>query len=284
MTGERWRIALITTVPPVAAFMVPALEELGPEPVAIISARRSEPIPDRGFPEFSDATAPRGLDLLMARDRWSMEPLLRSVQPDLAICWGFPWRIPLPALEVPRLGSINLHPALLPRHRGPVPLSWAIRDGDPHYGLTWHRMDADLDTGGILAQATAPMQDDDFEIMVVGPRLAGVALSLLPGVLDRVAAGDPGDPQATDGASWAGWFEEDYATIDWSRPAAEVHRQVRAWALGPSHHVVGAVTELDGRRIKVTRTSLAEPPAGVAARRVDTGDGPIWILASEPLD
>jgi methionyl-tRNA formyltransferase len=278
---ESWRVALITTVPPVADFMVPALRGLGHEPVAIISARRADPPPDRGFPEFSDATASPGLDLLMAKDKWSMEPLLRACRPDLAICWGFPWRIPLAALEVPRLGSINLHPAMLPRHRGPVPLAWAIRDDDPHYGLTWHRMDADLDTGGVLAQATVPMQDDDFDITVVGPRLAGVALDLLPGVLERVAAGDPGDPQPADGATWAAWFGDDYATIDWSRPARAIHRQVRAWALGASHGVAGPIAELDGRRVNVRRTSLFDP--GNGARRIEAGDGPIWILEFEDL-
>jgi methionyl-tRNA formyltransferase len=256
--------------------------------VAIISARRPVPIPRPAFPEFSDATAPPNLDLLIAKDKWSMEPLLRAVEPDLAMCWGFPWRIPLPALQVPRLGSINLHPAMLPRHRGPIPISWAIRDGDARYGVTWHRMDADLDTGGILAQATVPMEVDDFEITVVGPRLAGVALELLPGVLERVAAGDPGDPQPAEGVTWAGHFDEGYATIDWSQPARRIHDQVRAWALdGSPRAIVGPVAELDGRRVRVTRTSLVEPAGDAAAskaRRVEAGDGPIWILAFEELD
>ena len=50
------------------------------------------------------------------------------------LCWGFPWKIPQAALDVPRLGSVNMHPALLPRHRGPIPLAWALRDGDPVWG------------------------------------------------------------------------------------------------------------------------------------------------------
>jgi methionyl-tRNA formyltransferase len=172
---------------------------------------------------------------------------------------------------------------MLPRHRGPIPVSWAIRDGDGQYGLTWHRMDAELDTGGILAQAAVPMQDDDFDYQAVGPRLAQAALQLLPRVLERVAAGDPGEPQAPDGATWAGHFDEAYATIDWSRPAREIHDQARAWALATaSNAVVGPVTDLDGRRVRITRTSLVDP--GGAARRMETGDGPIWIVASEAVE
>ncbi|HET6745708.1 MAG TPA: formyltransferase family protein, partial [Candidatus Limnocylindria bacterium] len=226
---------------------------------------------------------PAGLDLLLPATKYAIEPLLRAYDPDLLLCWGFPWKIPLSALQVPRLGSVNCHPALLPRHRGPVPLAWALREGDGQYGVTWHRMDAELDTGAILAQATVPMEDDDFEIMVVGPRIAPVALGLLPGVLERVAAGDPGDPQPLEGASWAGHFDEDYATVDWTQPARKIHDQVRAWAftfgLSP---VQGPIAELDGQRVRLTRTSLVDP--GGDARRVETGDGPIWVLSTEPIE
>jgi methionyl-tRNA formyltransferase len=281
MKESGWRIALITTVPIVATALVPFLRQLGHDPVAVISARRRQPGP-AGREPMGDATAPSGLDVLLARDKWSVEPLLRASRPDLALCWGFPWRIPQAALDVPPLGSVNCHPALLPRHRGPIPLAWAFRDGDGQFGVTWHRMDAELDTGPILAQATVPMLDDDASIDDVGPRLGAIAIALLPGVLARVAAGDPGDLQPTEGATWAGHFGEDYATVDWSQPARRVHDQVRAWAftfeLSP---VVGPVAELDGRRVRLVRTSLSDP--GGDARRFECGDGPIWILAAEAL-
>jgi hypothetical protein len=76
MTEPGWRVALISTVPPVAEIMTTALRDLGHEPVAVVTARRKEPIPDR--PSISDETAPAGLDVLLARDKWSMEPLLRA--------------------------------------------------------------------------------------------------------------------------------------------------------------------------------------------------------------
>ncbi|MGZ8562751.1 MAG: methionyl-tRNA formyltransferase [Candidatus Limnocylindria bacterium] len=275
------RIALITTVPTVAAALVPVLRELGHDPVSILSARRRQPVP-AGREPMGDETAPEGLDVLLAHDKWSVEPLLRSSRPDLAICWGFPWRIPQAALDVPRLGSVNCHPAMLPRHRGPIPLAWAFRDGDGQFGVTWHRMDAQLDTGAILAQALVEMRDDDFSIEVVGPRIGGVALSLLPSVLARIAAGDPGDPQPSDGVTWAGHFGEDYATVDWSQPARKIHDQVRAWAftfdLSPA---VGPIAELDGRKVRLVRTSLTDP--GGDAKRVETGDGPLWVVEAEPV-
>ena len=284
MVTEPWRVVLITTVAPVAAALTEALRGLGHEPVAVMSARRTRPGPPSPW-SITDATAPAGLDVLFPRDRHSIEALMRACRPDLAVCWGYPWRIPLAALEVPRLGSINNHPAFLPRHRGPIPVSWAIREGDGSFGVTWHRMDADLDTGAILAQASVPDRDDEFSFEQLGPRMLEAAISILPRALERLAAGDAGDPQPAEGASWAGHFEPDYAEIDWSRPAREIHRQVRAWSFAAGTElVVGPIGTIEGRPVKVTRTSLVEPTEVDGAIRVDAGDGPIWIVAWEPLE
>ena len=263
---------------------MPAIAELGHEVVAILNPRR--PTPLTGDLAMTDFTAPPGVDVLLLRDKASMAPYLRALQPDLTLCWGFPWLIPREALDVSRLGSVNLHPSLLPRHRGPIPLAWAIRSGDPTFGVTWHRMDEGFDTGGILAQAPVPMDPDDAEIFVIAPRLFGVAVSLLPSVLERVAAGDPGDPQPQAGDHpYAGWFEAAYAEIDWSRPALEVHRQVRAWALTLGNHGFdGPMTTIDGRRIVVRRTSLTAPDGSEDAIRAEASDGPVWILASAEVE
>ena len=115
--------------------------------------------------------APDGISLLFAQDKWAVAPLLRGLEPDVVLCSGFPWKLPQEALDVARLGSVNQHPGKLPRHRGPVPMAWALRDGDAEFGITWHRMDAELDTGPTLAQTTVPIEDDDTTIEQIGPKL-----------------------------------------------------------------------------------------------------------------
>ena len=279
--AEPWRIAIVSMLPPIVERLVSVLRDLGHEPVGVVTARALRERPPDLI--LGDATVPDGLDLLFARDKWSVEPLLRALRPDLMMCWAFPWKLPQAALDVAPLGSINLHPALLPRHRGPIPLSWALREGDGRFGVTWHRMDAELDTGGILAQTSIPIDDDDFLITDIGPKIGAAAVGLLPGVLERVAAGDPGDPQPEEGASWAGHFEDDdYVRVDWSQPARRIHDQVRAWnlMLGMSK-LVAPVAELDGERVRLVRTSLRDP--GDGSRRVECGDGPIWLVETEPL-
>jgi len=274
---------MICSIKPIADALAGKLRELGHEPVALLGPRRP---PDDDQPpalQLTAASAPDGVDLLFARDKWAIERLARAYEPDLLVCWGFPWKIPQAALDVPRLGSINQHPALLPRHRGPIPFAWTVRSGDRDWGFTWHRMDAELDTGNILAQGTVPIEDDDVDIADFAPRLTQVVLDLLPVALDRVAAGDPGDPQPQEGATWAGHFEaDDYAEIDWSHSAREIHDQVRAWHLTFGLSGLRAPrAELDGEQVVVLQTRLTDPGGG--ARRVECGDGPLWVVAIEPV-
>ncbi len=112
------------------------------------------------------------------------------------------------------------------------------------------------------------------------PRYRGppVVAELLPIVFDRLAAGDRGDPQ--EGGEYQSMFEQEYWTIDLGRAAADVHRQVRAWSfVPPIQPDLGPFLDLDGERVRVTRTSLTEVDGATA---VKCADGPLWIVESQP--
>jgi methionyl-tRNA formyltransferase len=223
--------------------------------------------------------APEDLDVLLPARRDTIAPLLASVEPDLVVCMGFPWKIPPDALAVPRLGWLNGHPSLLPLHRGPLPVAWAIREGDEEIGITFHRMDVELDTGPILAQRRYPLGElegpDTFY-----PRFGLTVAEALVEALERLAAGDEGTQQP-DGGSYESFFDADDVWLDLSRPAVEVHRLAWAWryamAAGTTH---GALLELDGTPVRVLATSLSEVDG---ARRVDCADAPLWIVETEAL-
>jgi methionyl-tRNA formyltransferase len=223
--------------------------------------------------------APEGLDVVIPATRAGIAPLVRSYEPDVILCTGFPWKIPPDALAVPRLGAVNGHPSLLPRYRGPIPVAWAIRNGETDIGYTYHRMDAELDTGAILAQDSIPLGDEhSWEELV--PKLAEGVQRLLPQALARIEEGDPGDPQPEGAGEYHSFFEPEYVWVDWSRPAGEIYRQVRAWRFGSvGEGEKGALAELDGETVRVLRTSV-EPTDG---RDVATGDGKIWIVDTEPV-
>jgi len=270
------RVVLISQIQPAVEAYVAGLRALGHEPVGLLCVRATSRY---GFDLGEHvSSAPAEVDVVMPASRERIAPLLRVLEPDVALCAGFPWKLPVEALEVPRLGVINFHPSLLPRYRGPIPVGWAVRNGDREIGLTFHRMAGELDTGPILSQARLTL-GDEWSWDELGPRMAALVQEILPTALERAERGDPGDPQE-ESDEYYSFFEPEYATIDWSRPAAEIERQVRAWRFGSAgsgEH--GALTDLDGERVRVLRVSL-EPGSG---RAVECGDGTVWVLETEPV-
>lgn len=269
------RVVLVSQIPAAVHGLTALLRSLGHEPVALLCSRENAGRDGSAFDELV-RDAPQELDAVVPATRGAIAPLLRTYEPDLLLCGGFPWKIPPDALAVPRLGAVNGHPGMLPRYRGPIPVAWAIRNGEAAIGFTVHRMDADLDTGAILAQASIPLADE-YSWDELGPRLMQVVGELMPAALARVEAGDPGDPQEGEGA-YDPFFEEEYVWIDRSRPAAEIHRQVRAWRFASGiGSTAGALTELDGKTVRVLRTSLGP----IDGHELQTGDGKLWIVETE---
>jgi len=271
------RVVIVSRILPVVQGFHAALRELGHEPVALLT------MVDRdgrygGF-ELDLREVPAELDVLMPARRSSIAALLRAVEPDLVVCMGFPWKIPATALAVPRLGWLNGHPSLLPRHRGPIPVAWAIRAGDEEIGISFHRMDAELDTGPVLAQTRYPLGElappDDFY-----PRMGPVVTQTLVTALERLAAGEEGEVQT--GGDYESFFTAEDAWLDLSCPRGELHRLVWAWrfavAPGAEH---GALLELDGVTVRVLAASLEEREG---SRRVECADGPLWLLETEPVE
>jgi methionyl-tRNA formyltransferase len=261
------RVVVITQIVPVAEGYTRIATALGHEVPAVIVGRP--------FQDAADAYigAAPSADVVFATSKHSIAPLLRAYRADVGLCTGFPWLVPQEAIDVPRLGIVNGHPTLLPKGRGPHPWAWAIRNGEREIGLTYHYMDATFDTGNILAQKAVPIAPDDTEETLV-PRFQAAAQELLPVVFAKLEAGDPGVPQV--GGEYQHAFEDAYAVVDLSRPAAAVHRQVRAWSFMPERRQVGPV--LDGRRL--VRTSLVEVDG---AERIACADGSLWIVEAVPV-
>ena len=273
----RWRVVITTQILPVAQGFHAALTALGHEPVALLTMVDRE---GRYEMRMDLAQVAPELDILVPARRSSIAPLLRSVEPDLVVCMGFPWKVPPDALAVPRLGWVNGHPSLLPRHRGPTPIAWAIRNGDEEVGVTFHRMDAELDTGPILAQRAYPLGELEEPDPFYEKFGQTVGMTLVE-ALERLASGDEGDPQAEGDGEYETFFTAADAWLDLSRPAAEVHRLVWAWRYGMIlDGPKGALLDLDGTTVRVLATSLTEV---AGATRVECADGPLWIVETEAL-
>jgi methionyl-tRNA formyltransferase len=273
-----WRVVIATRILPVALGFDAAVRAAGHEPVALLTIRD----PERRYGDWDLASlvddAPAGLDLLIAARRSSLAQLLASARPDLVVCMGFPWKVPVDALAVPALGWLNGHPSLLPQHRGPIPLSWAIRHGDEEVGVSIHFMDAELDTGPVVAQRRFPLGEPvepDAFYAAMGP----IVVEALVEALVKVEAGDRGMPQA--GGTYETFFTADDVWLDPSRSADEVRRLAWAWRYTPPIGVAeqGLLVDLDGETVRVLETSLTEVDG---AARVDCADAPLWLVRTEP--
>jgi methionyl-tRNA formyltransferase len=220
---------------------------------------------------------PPELDLLLPGSGEGLGQAFAGYRLDLAVVYGFSWKIPAAVLRTPRFGIVNVHSSVLPQYRGPAPVLWAIRNGDPDIGFTVHRMDEDFDTGPILAQQGGIPLDDDVTPERLRSRAAPVIRDLLTAALERVSRNDPGRPQHDAGASHAGLMEAEFSEVDWSWPAHDIHNQVRTFRfMGPGR---GPIAQIGERWLKVLRTRLSEGEG----LRVECADGPIWIVESEAV-
>jgi methionyl-tRNA formyltransferase len=193
--------------------------------------------------------------------------ILRSYRPDVAVVVAYGMLLPQAALDVPRHGCLNLHASLLPRWRGAAPIQRAIMAGDPETGVAVMRMEAGLDTGPVGLEDRVPI-GPDITAGELHDELAGLGADSMVRALAALAANQLAfTPQSAEGATYARKITNEEARIDWSRPASQIHDQVRGLSPFP-----GAFFEADlGRgpeRLKVLRTRVAEG-SGVAGTLLD---------------
>jgi methionyl-tRNA formyltransferase len=259
------------------SFAVPILDALVRSPetnvIAVVSAP-DRPVGRKAVPTAVPVAArARELELPLIQPDRIRDPgavaALAELQPTLGVLADYGQIVPAVILDLPVRGIINVHPSLLPRHRGASPIPAAILAGDRESGVTLIRMDEGLDTGPIVAASrwaldgteTAP----ELETRAAAAGAALVAATLGPWLDGDVTA----TPQATEGVTLTRPLRREDGRLDPSRSAVELERQVRALQPWP-----GAFVETEAGRIKVLRAIVA-PRAGGAATTIGTfGPGP----------
>jgi methionyl-tRNA formyltransferase len=184
--------------------------------------------------------------------------------------------LPASLLNAPRLGTLNVHASLLPRHRGAAPIEWSIRSGDTETGVTIMQMDAGVDTGPILAQARLPLAPDATAGPLEG-QLANLGARLMVQTLDGLAHGRIMPvPQPAEGATHAPRLQSEDGKLDPATMSAqEIDRRVRALS-----QRLGCWITLNGTEVKVIRGHLD----GVAGDGIEvpTTDGQYVVDEVQP--
>ena len=189
---------------------------------------------------------------------------LADVQADVLVVAAYGIILPQAVLDLPRHGCLNIHASLLPRWRGAAPIHRAIEAGDAETGITIMQMDAGLDTGPMLMKRVVPIDADDTTGSL-HDRLAQAGAALIVDALRALPGGLSATPQPAEGVTYAAKIGKAEAAIDWTRPAAEIARAVRAFNPFP-----GALATLDGTPIKLWR-----------ARAIDASGTPGEVLLAE---
>jgi len=181
--------------------------------------------------------------------------------------------IPEHLLEVFARGLVNLHPSLLPRHRGPSPIQWSLVCGDRSTGVTTMLLDEGMDTGPILLQQRVEIEPRETADLL-SQRLAVLGADLLVETFDRLEAGDlEPRPQPEDGVNVTPMLHRSFAKVDWSMPARQLVNRLRGFTPWP-----GLYTKLRGGRLKIHGLEEVAPaPSG------DEAPGTVLAASSEGL-
>jgi len=171
---------------------------------------------------------------------------IRQEHPDAIVIAAYGQILPQALLDVPPLGAINVHPSLVPRHRGPSPIPAAILAGDHVTGVCIMLVDEGMDSGPVLARAEIPIADGD-DAATLAPRLADMGAELLVDTLPRWAAGEiRPQPQNDAEATYSRLLGRADGALDWRERAETLWRRVRAVAEWPQ-----AFTTWDGKLLRI---------------------------------
>lgn len=196
-----------------------------------------------------------GVDVIQPNRLKEPEALekLMAWAPDLIVVAAFGQILRQNVLGLPRFGCINVHASLLPRWRGAAPIQAAILAGDAHTGVTIMKMDAGIDTGAILGQATAPITDEDTA-GTLSARLAVLGAQLLMDTLSGYVAGSAlAVTQNNELATYASMLKKEDGELKFDQSAAKLERLVRAFQPWPSAYFF-----LHNEMIKVLKAGFTE--------------------------
>lgn len=210
---------------------------------------------------------------------------LRELAPDLLIVVAYGLILPKKVLAIPRLGCWNVHASLLPRWRGAAPIQRALLAGDSETGVDLMQMEAGLDTGPVYLRASTPITANETGGSL-HDRLALLGAELLGDGLRRLLDDTLPAPTSQDesGVTYAHKLEKTEANVDWSLPAQQLERQVRAFNPWPI-----AEADIAGEHLRIHaacalhETHSVAPGRLIAARAdgidVATGDGVLRVLS-----
>lgn len=204
------------------------------------------------------------------------QQILADLQADIMVVVAYGLILPQAVLDIPKQGCINVHGSILPRWRGAAPIQRAIEAGDEETGVTIMQMDAGLDTGAMLSVARCQIESTDNSASLF-KKLEGLGADALLSTLENIQNGKAlGVAQDERQSNYAAKISKQEALIDWSKPAAVLDRQIRAFNPFPA-----AYTLLGDLRIKVWQAEPVDEAGQVPGQIVRADNGGILVSCGQ---
>lgn len=267
-------------------FLSALIEDQNLDVVAVV-CQPDKPVGRKGTvtpPAIKTIAIDNGIAVIQPKSLKNDETLdhIRPFEADLFVVVAYGKIIPQAVLDIPKLGSINVHPSLLPEYRGPAPMQAAIAEGDDQTGVSIMLLDAGMDTGPILAQEVLSLDADETYGSLVG-KVHQMGPRLLVSTIKRYIAGDITPlPQDHNRATLTSLLKREDGHIDWTAPLIQLERKIRAYDPWP-----GTWTMWNNKRIKILKARESDfkadvPPGTVTVKEnqlfVDCYDGTLQIL------
>ncbi len=213
----------------------------------------------------------------------AFEAWFRAQRPEIAVVAAYGRLLKQPVLDIPPQGWLNLHPSLLPRHRGASPIQTAILEGDTVTGVTIMRVVLEMDAGDIVLQRSTPISPDETSAEL-SDRLAAMGAEAMIEALDQAARGEiVSTPQDSERVTITKLFEKRDGEIRWAQPARRIHNLVRACIPWPVAHCRFKSEVCRIHRSAVVDSPADAPPGTITAVMDDrilvaTGEGQLAVL------
>lgn len=190
---------------------------------------------------------------------------IKIISPDLFVVASYGQKIPQAIMDLAPYGCINIHPSLLPKYRGAAPLVGPILNGDAETGVSIMRLVQQLDAGNILAQETIPL-DPKETVLTLEPKVAELGAKLLLSVIAGLENGSVNETaQKEEDATYIRQITKEEGRINFTDPAEQIERQIRAYAPWPS-----AYTSLEGKTFKIWAADVVGQAAEASEPGMET--------------
>jgi methionyl-tRNA formyltransferase len=258
------------------AAVLEALLERGEDVVAVYCAPDKEGRPPD---PLAEAARKAGIELRQpdSFETDSAAADLAELKPDLMVMAFVTLFVPEPVLNTPTHGTIQYHPSLLPLHRGPSAINWAIVHGDEKTGVAIFWPDEGLDTGPVLMLKEVEITSDDTLGTLYFDKLFPLGVEAMLESVDLVRDGRAAKlAQDDDKATYESWYRKADAEVDWSKPVGDVYNLIRGTNPRP-----GAWTTIGGEEVEVLDSERVDGDPGAAPGRVVEVDGDRLVVAAD---